>query len=207
VRVVLASASPRRKELLSAILARFEVRASHVPEEIHGDPRGNAARLSLAKATAALAHDPGAIVLGSDTIVADEMGSLGKPEDAADAMAMLQRLAGKPHLVVTALTVATGGWEPITSLSETVVEMAPLTAGEIEAYVASGRPLDKAGAYAIQDEDVPTVRAWHGCYCGVMGLPLWRARDLLGDFGVPSAEPHHRLPRCAACPERTGPID
>ena len=77
----------------------------------------------------------------------------------------------------------------------------------VDAYVASRRPLDKAGAYAIQDEDVPTVAALHGCYCSVMGLPLWRTRDLLADMGVLAREPHLALPRCAACPERTGAID
>jgi septum formation protein len=72
----------------------------------------------------------------------------------------------------------------------------------VERYVASGRPLDKAGAYAIQDEDVPTVASLEGCYCCVMGLPLWRLRALLLEAGVNARKPHQRIPRCATCPER-----
>jgi septum formation protein len=80
--------------------------------------------------------------------------------------------------------------------------MAALPDAAIEAYVASGRPLDKAGAYAIQDEDVPTVASWSGCYCAVMGLPLWRVRVLLEQAGVRCGSPDAAFARCAACPER-----
>jgi septum formation protein len=207
VRVVLASASPRRRELLTAILPQFDVRPADVLEEFRGDAREDAARLALAKAEAVLAQDPGALVLAADTIVADERGSYGKPRDAADAAEMLRALRGRPHLVATGVAVATGGWAPIVSVSETIVEMADLPDEAIAAYVASGRPLDKAGAYAIQDEDVPTVAAWHGCYCCVVGLPLWRTRELLADLGALAAEPHDAFPRCATCPERTGAFD
>jgi septum formation protein len=207
VRVVLASASPRRKELLGAILERFDVRSADVDETFSGSPAQDAARLALSKAEAVLALDPATLVIGSDTIVANEQRSYAKPEDAADAAAMLRELQGRPHLVLTGVAVATGGWAPMVSVSETVVEMAELDDAAIDAYVASGRPLDKAGAYAIQDEDVPTVAAWHGCYCSVMGLPLWRVRDLLQEFGVLAREPHEVFPRCAACPERTGAIE
>jgi septum formation protein len=207
MRVVLASASPRRRELLAAILDRFEVRPADVDESFSDGPREAAARLALAKAEAVLQHDPGALVIGSDTIVADERTTYGKPADAAGAEAMLRALRGRAHLVLTGVAVATGGWAPLVAVSEAVVEMAPLSDEAIAAYVASGRPLDKAGAYAIQDEDVPTVAACHGCYCAVMGLPLWRTRDLLAEFGVLAREPHEVFPRCAACPERTGAIE
>jgi septum formation protein len=207
MRVVLASASPRRKELLAAILPSFEVAAADVEEPLEGEPRENAARLAVAKALAVLQRDPAALVVGSDTIVADERGSYGKPGDAAEAIEMLRALRGRPHLVATAVAVVTGGWEPLVSVSETVVELVDLTDRQIESYVASGRPLDKAGAYAIQDEDVPTVARCSGCYCGVMGLPLWRTRDLLYDFGVMAREPHETFARCALCPERTGAIE
>jgi septum formation protein len=207
MRVVLASASPRRRELLAAILDSFDVSATDIDETLEGDPRENAARLAVAKALAALARDPAAVAIGSDTIVADQHGSYGKPVDAADARAMLRRLRGRPHLVATAVAVATGGWEPVVSVSETIVEMAALDDDQVDAYVDSGRPLDKAGAYAIQDDDVPTVAAFHGCYCAVMGLPLWRTRDLLYDFGVAAREPHEAFARCALCPERTGAIE
>lgn len=207
MRLILASASPRRRELLSAIVSAFDVRAADVDETFSGRPAEDAARLALAKAEAVSQLDPGALVLGSDTIVANERRAYGKPADAEEAAAMLRELSGRPHLVLTGVAVVTGGWAPLVAVSETVVEMAQLDDGRIAAYVASGRPLDKAGGYAIQDDDVPTVSAWHGCYCAVMGLPLWRARDLLQEFGVAAEEPHHRIPRCATCPERTGAIE
>jgi len=207
MRVVLASASPRRRELLAAILPDFDVRATDIDETLSGDPRDEAARLAVAKARAALALDPAAVAIGSDTIVFDGERSYGKPADAAEAREMLVALRGRPHLVATAVAVVAGGWQPVVAVSETVVEMAALTDAEVEAYVASGRPLDKAGAYAIQDEDVPTVAAWHGCYCGVMGLPLLLTRDLLFELGVASHEPLEAFARCARCPERMGAIE
>lgn len=207
MRVVLGSASPRRRELLAHILPSFEVRSADVDETLTASPRDDAARLAVAKARAALALNPSAVVLGADTIVADAARSYGKPRDAADAIAMLKDLVGRPHLVLTGVAVVVEGWPPVVAVSETVVEMAALDDAAIAAYVASGRPLDKAGAYAIQDEDVPTVARWHGCYCGVMGLPLWRTRDLLAEYGVQASAPHDSLPRCASCPERTGAIE
>ena len=207
MRVVLGSASPRRRELLSAILPEFEVVSADIDETLSEHPREDAARLAIAKARAVLEVERSAVVIGSDTIVADATRSFGKPRDAADAVAMLRDLAGRPHLVLTGVAVAVEGWAPIAAVSETVVEMAALDDATIAAYVASGRPLDKAGAYAIQDEDVPTVERWHGCYCGVMGLPLWLTRELLYEYGVAADAPLDRLARCAACPERTGVIE
>jgi septum formation protein len=207
MRVVLASNSPRRRELLAAVLDRFEVRAAGVDEHLSGDPRADAARLALAKAEAVLRVDPAMLALGADTIVADEHRSYGKPANKADAREMLRSLRGRPHVVYTGVAVATGGWAPLVAVSESIVEMSPLEDAQVDLYVASGRPLDKAGAYAIQDEDVPTVGRLHGCYCSVMGLPLWLTRDLLADLGVLAQEPHFALQRCAACPERTGAID
>jgi septum formation protein len=209
VKVLLASASPRRKELLAALVPEFAVYAADVDESLRPgvDVREEAARLAVMKALAGSRHDPPAVVVGSDTIVADEQHAYGKPVDAADAVAMLSALRGRPHVVVTGVAVVVEGWAPVVAVSETVVELATLSDEQIAAYVASGRPLDKAGAYAIQDEDVPTVAACHGCYCGVMGLPLWKTRDLLYDFGVASPEPSERLARCLLCPERTGVIE
>ena len=204
---MLASGSPRRKELLAALVPSFEVRVADIDETFEGSARDDAARLALAKAHAALAPDPAALVLAADTIVAGEHRSYGKPGDADEARTMLTQLRGRPHLVVTAVAVATGGWAPMVAVSESVVELSALDSAAIETYVASGRPLDKAGAYAIQDEDVPTVAALHGCYCSVMGLPLWLTRDLLADYGLLANEPHFVYPRCASCPERTGAIE
>ena len=144
---------------------------------------------------------PGAAVLGADTIVHDGERAYGKPTDADAAVAMLRALRGKPHLVVTGIAVVSASGAA-SDVSTSEVTLANLTDETIAAYVASGRPLDKAGAYAIQDEDVPTVDALDGCYCSVMGLPLWRLRALLATAGVATPEPHDTLPRCAACPER-----
>lgn len=206
-RVVLASASPRRRELLAALVAEFAVIPADVDESAEGDPVAAAARLARAKAEAVLARDDGAVVIGSDTIVADRDRMYGKPADAADATAMWQALRGRPHLVATGVAVAIGGWPALVDVSESVVTLSGLDDAAVEAYVTSGRPLDKAGAYAIQDEDIPTVTKLDGCYCGVMGLPLWTLRTLLEEFGVATRPPHETFERCATCPERTGAIE
>ena len=200
-RVILASASPRRRELLAALAADFEVLAADVPEPLGGDPHENATSLAAAKASAVSKHHPGALVIGADTIVHDAGVSYGKPRDAADAVRILGELRGRTHQVVTGLAVAADGELRVAS-SETAVHMAVLSDGQVAAYVASGRPLDKAGAYAIQDGDVPTVASWDGCYCNVVGLPLWRLRALLRECGLTWAEPHLSIMRCAECPER-----
>ena len=206
-RVVLASASPRRRALLAALIEEFAVVPSDVDEAIEGPPVEVAGKLALAKARAVLARDESAVVIGSDTVVADELRLYGKPADATDAVAMLRALRGRRHLVATGVAVCVGGWPPLVDVSENVVTLNHLTDDAVAAYVASGRPFDKAGAYEIQDEDVPTVTALDGCYCAVMGLPLWTLRTLLEEFGVRTKAPHETFPRCAACPERTGALD
>jgi septum formation protein len=200
-RVILASASPRRRELLGALIADFEVIPADVPEPLAGDPRDNAKQLATAKAVLVARQHRGAIVIGADTIVYESGRSYGKPESAADAVRILRELRGKPHHVVTGLAVATGVSCHM-EYSETRVELAPLSDSAIDAYVASGRPLDKAGAYAIQDADVPTVASFSGCYCNVVGLPLWRLRRMLTACAVPTREPGITLPRCHTCPDR-----
>jgi septum formation protein len=204
VRVVLASASPRRKELLAALLDGFEVAAANVPEPPAHDPVADAERLALAKARHAAEACPDALVIGADTVVHDGRQPFGKPADAGDARAMLRDLQGRPHTVVTGVAVCAPGFEQVTH-SRATVTMAPLTDAQVDDYVASGRPLDKAGAYAIQDEDVPTVAALCGCYCCVVGLPLWRLRGLLIAAGVAARRPDEAFERCAACPERPAP--
>lgn len=203
MRIILASASPRRRELLGGLLSDFEVIPSHVPEEATGDPAGDARRLALAKARAVAALAPGAVVVGADTIVHDGQRSYGKPADAGEAAGMLRALRGREHSVYTGLAVVAGGLE-LAGLSVSQVRLAALTDEQIDAYVASGRPLDKAGAYAIQDEDVPTVAGLEGCYCAVVGLPLWNLARLLEAAGVSCREPAAWFARCEACPERPG---
>lgn len=200
-RVILASASPRRRELLAALVDEFEVIPADVPEPLTADPHENARQLAAEKAAALSRQFPAAVVIGADTIVHEYGTSYGKPADAADAVRILRELRGRAHQVVTGVAVATGASFHIES-SETTVRMAPLTDGQIAGYVASGRPLDKAGAYAIQDADVPTVASWEGCYCNVVGLPLWRLREMLRACGVDASQPDATISRCAACPER-----
>jgi septum formation protein len=200
-RVILASASPRRRELLAALIADFEVIPADVPEPLSGDPRENAKQLATAKAVLVARQHPDAVVIGADTIVHEAGRSYGKPEDAADAARILRELRGRPHGVVTGLAVATAV-SCHAEHTETIVELAPMSDAAIAAYVASGRPLDKAGAYAIQDGDVPTVAAYTGCYCNVVGLPLWRLRKMLTSCAITCREPHLTLARCANCPDR-----
>ena len=200
-RIVLASASPRRRELLRALLDDVMVDPADIHEQTTDNPRDDARRLAREKASVVARRHPGAVVIGADTIVHDGERAYGKPGDDETATAMLRALRGKPHLVVTGIAVvsASGAASDVSAAEVTLAELSDET---IAAYVASGRPLDKAGAYAIQDGDVPTVSALDGCYCSVMGLPLWRLRTLLATAGVVAREPHHTLPRCEACPER-----
>ncbi|MDE2670627.1 MAG: Maf family protein [Chloroflexota bacterium] len=199
--VVLASASPRRRELLQTLLDEATVDPADIDERTTDDPRADARRLAREKASAVARRHPGAVVIGADTIVHDGERAYGKPGDAETATAMLRALRGKPHLVVTGIAVVSASGAA-SDASASHVTLADLDDNAIAAYVASGRPLDKAGAYAIQDEDVPTVTVLDGCYCSVMGLPLWRLRALLATAGVVAGEPHHALPRCEGCPER-----
>ena len=202
MRVVLASASPRRRELLAALVSDFDVEPADVDEPLGAVAVEDAVALAAAKAEHIAAAHPGAVVLGADTIVFDAQRSYGKPRDEADARAMLRALAGRDHCVVTGVAVALGEGAS-RDVSVATVTMRALTEAEIEAYVATGVPFDKAGAYAIQHEAFPVVARLAGCFCSVMGLPLWRVRALLTAAGVECREPDGRYERCASCPDRT----
>ncbi|HJP41428.1 MAG TPA: Maf family protein [Dehalococcoidia bacterium] len=203
--LVLASASPRRHELLSALVREFEIKVADVDETLGDDPIADAVRLASAKARRIGSETPtGSVVLGADTIVFDDRRSFGKPADPKEAQSMLHELAGRPHSVVTAVAVITEG----NRLADHVISrvtLTPLGDEAIASYVASGRPLDKAGSYAIQDYDVPTVSRIAGCRCGVIGLPLWRVRRLFEAAGIASRRPDSTYPRCAGCPSRRLP--
>ncbi len=186
---------------MAALVADFDIEPSDIPEPFTGDPVRDAQSLAIAKARAVADVDE-RVYIGSDTVVYDGQRSFGKPVDHSDAVAMLSSLAGREHRVATGVAVIVDG-RVSSEVSISTVELSVLTADAIEAYVASGRPMDKAGAYAIQDEDVPTVARFEGCYCGVMGLPLWRLRALLVDAGVACSEPSARFERCGSCPERS----
>ena len=170
--LILASQSPRRRELLTVAGIHFSVRAKPV-EEVRGaneDPVTYVRRLARAKAEAAWER-PGEIVLGADTTVAIDDQVLEKPMDAADARTMLRLLSGRDHTVITGICLLHDGGA-IVDHSSTQVRFASLTDSEIEDYVASGEPMDKAGAYAIQGLASKFVQRVDGCYFNVMGLPL-----------------------------------
>lgn len=201
-KLVLASASPRRRELLAALVDDFLIDPTHVEESLPSkDPQRAAELLALRKARAAAELHPDALVIGSDTIVHDGERFYEKPESPEDAVHMLLALRGREHIVATGVAVVLGGRQR-SDVNVSRVTISDLPEAAIRDYVASGRPMDKAGAYAIQDADVPTVEAFEGCYCGVMGLPLWTLRTLLEQHGETVREPGVLLPRCGACPAR-----
>ena len=184
-RVILASASPRRRELLALIGIAHEVRPADLDESlIAGEtPAGHAERLARAKAHAVAGRERDAVVIAADTIVVVDGDILGKPRDAVQAAAMLRRLRGRSHTVITAIAVARG--EQTESAVESVeVTFRPLSDPEIAAYVATGEPLDKAGAYGIQGYGATIVERVNGDYFSVMGLGLRRLVELLERVGV-----------------------
>jgi len=184
--LVLASNSPRRQALLRSLEVDFSVDCADVDEtSLAGEaPDEMVCRLCRAKAQAVAERHPGAPILAADTVVALEGRLLGKPADPAEARAMLRALRDRTHQVYTAVCVATGG-EPRSGLSISHVTMRPYTDEEIDAYVDSGDPLDKAGAYAIQHSRFSPAARWEGCYPSIMGLPLKLAASLLAEAGIP----------------------
>jgi septum formation protein len=183
--LILASASPRRRELLGPLGLSFEVEASALPETPRAGeaPADFAQRMAREKAQAVAAAHPGAAVLGADTIVVVDGAIVGKPTDVAEARRMLARLSGCTHTVITAVALVTPGAPVTERVVESTVEFRPLSAAEIEAYVATGEPLDKAGAYAIQGGARRFVRHVRGSYTNVIGLPLDEVRAMLGQAG------------------------
>ncbi len=184
----LASKSPRRAELLARLGLDFGVLDLDIPEHRQpGEPAQEyVRRVAREKAGAGLLQVmtvPGALVLGADTEVILEDEVFGKPRDAEDAAGMLRRLSGRTHLAVSAVSLVNAGREAQT-MSVTEVSFMPLSDEDIAAYVASGQPMGKAGAYAIQGEAERFVRHLSGSYSGVMGLPLFETSQLLKSFGV-----------------------
>ena len=185
--VVLASASPRRRWLLAKLGVPFTVQAVDLDERPHGGeaPAPFAERMAREKATAATARAVGSWVLAADTVVALDARALGKPRDAADAIAMLLALAGRIHTVYTAVALARpDGALAEALLVDTEVTFRPLVAREVEAYVASGEPFGKAGAYAIQGEGAHLVDRVHGSYTNVIGLPLAEVASCLAKWQI-----------------------
>jgi len=197
--VILASGSPRRRQLLAALGLSFRVLASDVPETPCGDehPADVVARLSSAKADAVAAQAADALVIAADTIVVLDGEILGKPAHDTEARAMLARLRGRQHWVYSGLTVIDGaGARRCTQIAVTPVVMRDYSDQEIETYIASGDHRDKAGAYAIQSPSFSPIACINGCYANVMGFPLCHLYRLLHAWGV--EVPIHPL---ACCPQ------
>jgi septum formation protein len=184
-RVVLASASPRRRELLNLIGIQHEMRPANIDETMRPReaPRRHAERLAREKASAIAVRDPGLIVIGADTVVVTNRKVLGKPVDTADAARMLGMLSGREHTVITAVAVSRGR-KLRSAVEEVRVKFRRLRDDEIEAYIATGEPMDKAGAYGIQGFGATIVERIEGDYFAVMGLPLVRLVGLMRDVGV-----------------------
>ncbi|HEY1271293.1 MAG TPA: Maf family protein [Terriglobales bacterium] len=179
--LILASASPRRQELLRSAGIEFKVHPTDIPEvpQAGEPPVACAQRLAQEKAEAIAAQYPGDVILGADTIVVVDREMLGKPRDAADAARMLRLLSGRAHEVITGVCLlgtqpAGSGGSPFTDTraETTKVVMDPLTEQDIALYVASGEPMDKAGAYAIQGIASRWISRIEGDYSTVVGLPV-----------------------------------
>lgn len=183
--LVLASASPRRRELLTAAGFAFDVDAADIDESPLPNEAADAyvLRVARAKADAVSPRYPDRPVLAADTAVVVGIEILGKPGDAADAARMLAQLSGRTHQVLTGMAVAYAG-QVHAEVEQTTVWMSKLAPSEIAAYVASGEPLDKAGAYAIQGLASRFIPRIEGSYSNVVGLPVAAVVQLLRRAGV-----------------------
>ncbi len=184
--LVLASASPRRRELLATICPDFRVEPSDIEEPLDTAEPGAIAALALAKARAVVDRGARGLVLAADTVVVLDGVPLGKPSSADDARAMLRRLRGREHVVITGVAlIDTETGRAASRAVVTRVVMADYPEAAIDDYVATGEPLDKAGAYAVQGLGGRLVAEVRGCYTNVVGLPVTTTRQLLSAFGVP----------------------
>ena len=185
--LILAVASPRRRDLLEQVGIPIEVVPAHVDEALAPGTGGEDAVLQLArdKAAEVARHHPDRVVLGADTLVRVNGDLLGKPADPDHARRMLARLSGRWHEVLTGVVLLSSGREPGERIGYTRVRLASLTAAEIDRYVAGTDPYDKAGAYGIQSRGGWFIREIEGSFSNVTGLPLEQVRDLLAAAGLP----------------------
>jgi septum formation protein len=183
--VILASQSPRRRDLLTLIGIPHDVRPADIDEQyLPGEvPAAHAERLARGKALKIAAEDHDAVTIGSDTIVVVDGDVLGKPTSAADAAAMLRRLSGRSHVVMTGVAAAWRG-RVVSGVEEVGVTFRDLSDGDIAAYVATREPMDKAGAYGIQGYGATIVARVDGDYFAVMGLALGRLVGQLRELGL-----------------------
>lgn len=180
-RVILASASPRRRELLSYIISEFDVIPSGIDEEATGAPEDQVKQLAADKALDIAGQYPDALVIGADTLVAIDDRVLGKPLDEAEAADMLRLLSGREHRVYTGVAVANNG-RMKTDVNMTLVQFAKLSDEEIREYISTGEPMDKAGAYGIQGYCGKFIVGIRGDYFNVMGLPLNMLYNMLKEI-------------------------
>jgi len=203
-RLVLASASPRRRELLARLRLPFDIRPVDIDERPgrSRNPEIVARRLAREKAEAARLVDENAPILAADTVVAPAGTLLGKPRDAEEATSMLQALRGRTHDVVTGIAlIPESSRTSIARQPVTRVTMRDYADEEIAASIARGDPFDKAGGYAIQDSLLRPVARYEGCYCNVVGLSLWATIECLRKAGMGVELPRvDFLPECASCP-------
>lgn len=195
--IILASESPRRSELLAALGLSFVVRPADVDETpFPGEaPDALALRLSRAKAAVVARSAPDALVIAADTLVVLGDAALGKPATPDIALEMLCSLRGRTHHVLTGLTLLSGAdGLACTQLASTPVTMREYTEAEIRAYVASGDPMDKAGAYAVQNHAFAPVARLDDCYANVVGLPLCHLYRALSRWGVSMRHPLENCP-------------
>lgn len=185
--LILASTSPRRKQLLASMGIPFDIHPSNVPEEHQqGElPMDYVARLSREKAEAIAKHHPGKWVIGADTTVVLEDQLLEKPMDRSDAIRILRTLAGRTHMVYTGVTLQNKerGYSE-TRVGESEVRMLPLSENDIAWYVDTGEPMDKAGAYAVHGIGAMFIESVHGSYTNVVGLPLALLFQMLRRAGI-----------------------
>jgi len=184
--LILASASPRRQELLVQIGVDFEVRAQDIDESLLSSetPEVYVQRMAVEKAASCLSAFPSAVVLAADTTVVCDGLVLGKPADEADAVAMLSRLSGRRHRVLTAVSLV-DSTRQLQALSASEVSFRAISDAEARQYWRTGEPQGKAGAYAIQGMGAVFVSNLQGSYSGVMGLPLYETATLLEEFDYP----------------------
>jgi nucleoside triphosphate pyrophosphatase len=184
-KIILASSSPRRRELLKQAGIPYTIEPAEADESaLPGEmPRSHVKRLALLKARTIAARHKNGLVLGADTVVVVDGEILGKPASKAEAKRMLTLISGRAHEVLTGIALVDAGTGRATSAAEkTKVFVKPLSEGEIDEYIATGEPMDKAGAYGIQGRFSVYVRGVRGCFFNVVGLPLPRLFELIKEY-------------------------
>ena len=193
-KLILASRSPRRSELLRSLGVDFEVSPSNVEEitDPEQSPERNATHIARDKAIWVAQHNPGHFVLGADTMVVLDREIIGQPKDEEDAYRILQKLAGKQHRVITGVALITPKSEEFKTAVVSTVSIKSVPENRLRSYIATGEPLDKAGAYAIQGEGSFLVESWEGSWSNIVGLPLEALTDLFQQAGFPVPKKNDR---------------